>query len=89
MTDALAFTEEEIRIIKGLYTAADSAARRQFVRDALELQSGEAVLSIGCGPGFETAGLAEPVGTDGRVLGIDPGCSNRLSIRGWSISKGT
>lgn len=43
MSDALEFTDEEIRIIKGLYTAADSAKRRQFVRDALDLQSGEEV----------------------------------------------
>lgn len=71
MTDALEFTDEEIRIIKGLYTTTDSAERRQFVRDALDLQPGEDVISIGCGPGFETAGLAEAVGPDGRVHGID------------------
>lgn len=46
MTDALEFTDEEIRIIKGAYTATDSAERRQFVRDALELQPGENVISI-------------------------------------------
>lgn len=71
MSEALEFTEEEIRIIKALYTASDSANRRQFVREALNLQTGEEAISIGCGPGFETAGLAEAVGIDGQVHGID------------------
>ena len=71
MTDALDFTDEEIHLLKELYTASDTAKRRQFVSDALELQPGEEVISIGCGPGFETAGLAKTVGTDGRVQGID------------------
>lgn len=71
MTDALEFTDEEIRIIKTLYTSSDAEKRREFVRDALDIQPGEEVISIGCGPGFETAGLAEAVGTNGRVHGID------------------
>lgn len=71
MTDALEFTGEEIQTLKAAYTASDTAERRQFVRDALALQPGEDVISVGCGPGFETAGLAEAVGTDGRVHGID------------------
>lgn len=71
MTDELEFTDEEIRIIEALYAASDAVERRQFVRGALDLQQGEEVISIGCGPGFETAGLAEVVGTDGRVYGID------------------
>lgn len=71
MSGALEFTDEEIAIIEALYSASDAAARREFVRDALDLQPGEEVISIGCGPRFETAGLAETVGTDGRVFGID------------------
>jgi ubiquinone/menaquinone biosynthesis C-methylase UbiE len=71
MTDALRFTDEEIRTIEALYTSADAAKRRQFVRDALALHPGDDVVSIGCGPGFETAGLADVVGADGRVYGID------------------
>lgn len=67
MTDALEFTDEEIKTIKALYTAGDAADRRQFVRDVLDLRPGEEVISIGCGPGFETAGLAEAVGAKFRV----------------------
>lgn len=71
MSDALEFTDEEIQTLKAAYTTSDTAERRQFVRDALALQPGEEVISIGCGPGFETADLAEAVGPNGRVYGID------------------
>jgi ubiquinone/menaquinone biosynthesis C-methylase UbiE len=71
MTDDLTFTDEEVQRLEALYTSSDAAERRQFVRDALHLQPGEDVIAVGCGPGFETAGLAEAVGTDGGVYGID------------------
>ena len=71
MTDDLTFTNEEVQRLEALYTSSDAAERRQFVRDALHLQPGGDVIAVGCGPGFETAGLAEAVGTDGRVHGID------------------
>lgn len=42
--------------------------RRQFVSELLGLQSGEMVLSVGCGPGFEPAALAD---SDGVVHAVD------------------
>ena len=39
--------------------------------DALELQSGERVIHVGCGTGYYTAILAEIVGPTGRVVAID------------------
>lgn len=71
MSDGLEFTDEEINIIRTLYSGSDARARREFVRDSLDLLPGEDIISIGCGPGYETAGLADAVGPDGRVLGID------------------
>lgn len=71
MTDALEFTDEEIQILESLYTTSAAEERREFIKDGLDLQPGEEIISIGCGPGFETASLAEAVGTDGRVRGID------------------
>ena len=47
--------------------------------DALELQPGESVLHVGCGVGYYTAIIAEVVGADGLVWGveIDPGLAER------------
>jgi ubiquinone/menaquinone biosynthesis C-methylase UbiE len=44
---------------------------RNFVCEELPLQPSDAVLSVGCGPGFETAVLAQQVGHTGRVTGVD------------------
>jgi protein-L-isoaspartate(D-aspartate) O-methyltransferase len=39
--------------------------------DALDLQSGDTVVHVGCGTGYYTAILAEVVGPHGRVVGIE------------------
>ncbi len=56
--------------------------------DALELRGGERVLHLGCGVGYYTAILAETVGPEGRVLGIeaDPGLAARAAtnLRRWT-----
>ncbi|MFJ4676294.1 methyltransferase domain-containing protein [Kitasatospora sp. NPDC088783] len=48
-------------------TAANSAAYL-----LPELRPGQRLLDVGCGPGTITADLAELVGPDGRVVGIEP-----------------
>ncbi len=65
------FDEEEAKRLEAIYTTPSASARRQLVRDRLDLETGETVVSIGCGPGFEPAELAEAVGETGRVLGVD------------------
>lgn len=65
------FDEEEAKRLEAIYTTPSATERRQLVRDRLDLQAGEAVISIGCGPGFEPAELAHVVGETGRVIGID------------------
>lgn len=71
MSDQHVYDEEEAKRIEAIYTTSAAANRRQLVRDRLALEPNEAVLSIGCGPGFEPAELAEVVGEGGHVHGID------------------
>lgn len=71
MPDQHTYDEEETKRLEALYTSPTAAKRRESIRDRLNLQPGEAVLSIGCGPGFEPAELAETVGKSGLVYGID------------------
>ncbi len=37
----------------------------------MNIQGGDAVLDVGCGPGFDTISLAKIVGPSGKVVGID------------------
>jgi protein-L-isoaspartate(D-aspartate) O-methyltransferase len=39
--------------------------------DALELKTGDSVVHVGCGVGYYTAIIAETVGTEGRVVGVE------------------
>lgn len=66
----LEYDEEEVAREEANYQTATARARRAFVRDQLDLKSGESVLSIGCGPGFEPAELATET-TAERVVGVD------------------
>lgn len=63
--------EDEARMLEDILTTSSAESFRRFVRDRLNLRPDESVLSIGCGPGFETAVLAEDVGERGRIHGID------------------
>jgi arsenite methyltransferase len=67
----LAFDEDVARQIEALYLTRDAARRRRLVREALGTQPGDRVLDVGCGPGFYCLEIAEEVGPDGLVVGID------------------
>lgn len=71
MADQHVYDEEAAERLETLYTSTPMVERRELIRDRLDLRPAEAVLSIGCGPGFETAELAEAVGDSGHVYGID------------------
>lgn len=66
----LEYDEEEVAREEANYQTATARARRAFVREQLDLTADEAVLSIGCGPGFEPAELAAETAAN-RVVGID------------------
>src|SRR5215467_12376460 len=42
---------------------------------AMHLQSGQAVLDVGCGPASDTLALASLVGPTGQVVGVDHGAA--------------
>lgn len=71
MSDRHVYDEEQAERLAAVYTASSTVDRRERLLELLDLDAGESVLSIGCGPGYEPAAIAEAVGIDGRVHGID------------------
>ena len=68
----------------------DTLAHREKAVSLLNLERGDTVLDVGCGPGTNFELLREAVGPDGHVLGIDysPGMVQRANERiekyGWA-----
>lgn len=71
MTEGVTFDEDALEGMVRIYRTPSMRERRHHIREALSLEPGERVLSIGCGPGFEPRGFARDVGEAGRVLGVD------------------
>src|SRR5262249_40462240 len=67
----LEFTEDAARQLERLYLTRDIVAQRSETIRQLGLRGGESVLDVGCGPGFLCESIAEIVGRDGAVTGID------------------
>jgi arsenite methyltransferase len=67
----LHFTEDAARQLESLYLTRDIVAQRSETIKQLGLRTGERVLDVGCGPGFLCESIAEVVGRDGTVTGID------------------
>ena len=67
----LEFTEDAARQLERLYLTSDVVAQRSETIKLLALRRGERVLDVGCGPGFLCEDIAEVVGRDGAVTGID------------------
>jgi arsenite methyltransferase len=68
----LEFDEQASRQVETVYSTPDVVEQRGAVRRALALRPGERVLDVGSGPGFLAAEMAAEVGSDGRVVGVDP-----------------
>lgn len=71
MGDTLEYDADEAAQEASIYETDAAAQRRERVRALLDPDAGAAVLSIGCGPGFELAELGDSVGESGSVLGVD------------------
>ena len=68
----LQFDEVLSRRIEATYTTPDVVDQRRTTLRVLDLRRGEDVLDIGSGPGFLAAEMAQEVGPDGTVTGLDP-----------------
>jgi len=51
--------------------AQELGAYKAYVRTALDLSAGLTVVDLGCGPGTDLIAMAEGVGSNGRVIGVD------------------
>jgi arsenite methyltransferase len=67
----LEFTKDAARRLESQYLTRDMVAQRAETIRRLALSRGERVLDVGCGPGFLCESMAEIVGGDGAVVGID------------------
>jgi arsenite methyltransferase len=68
----LQFDEAASRRVEASYTTPDVVEQRRQVIAALDLHRGERVLDVGSGPGLLAAEMAEVVGPEGAVHGVDP-----------------
>lgn len=71
VAEQLEFDEQASRRVEAVYRTPDVVEQRQVIRTALALRPGERVLDIGCGPGLLAHEMAEDVGAEGRVDGVD------------------
>ena len=71
LTSQLTFDEGVARQIELLYLTRDAARRRRLVKEALSARPGDQVLDVGSGPGFYCLEIADEVGPEGRVVGVD------------------
>jgi SAM-dependent methyltransferase len=69
--NGLKFTDEVAWQLEQVYLTKDVSAQRSETVRQLALSDGERVLDIGSGPGFLCERIAEIVGRDGAVKGID------------------
>ena len=80
--------------LEAVYRGADVVAQREETIKRLGLKPGEHVLDIGSGPGFLCQTMAEIVGPNGRVQGVDLSihmvtrANSRNSLEWLSFSQG-
>lgn len=65
------FDEEGANTLAAIYLTPDVVAQREKVLALLAPKAMERALDIGCGPGLTTEALANAVGPQGHVLGLD------------------
>ncbi|MCW0216474.1 MAG: methyltransferase domain-containing protein [Pseudonocardia sp.] len=77
----LDFDDEGTRLIELVYRSPDVVEQRARTLALLAPRPGETILDVGSGPGFLLASLAEAVGPEGRVHGVDPSRAMNAAAR--------
>lgn len=67
----LGFGDEGARRLRRVYSTPDVVGQRDEVLRLLRPAPGESVLDVGSGPGFLAGAIADAVGPDGAVRGLD------------------
>jgi len=75
MASNLKYNEEESRRTEQAYLAPEIVRQRERTLALIGPQNGEQIVDVGCGPGLLAHGLAEAVGNEGQVLGVDSSSS--------------
>jgi ubiquinone/menaquinone biosynthesis C-methylase UbiE len=68
----MVFDERVAAQLEAFYRTTDVRRRRALALEALAAAPGDAVLDVGCGPGFYVEDLLAAVGPGGAVTGVDP-----------------
>lgn len=68
---SIKFDKNTAEILDQLYQSKDAQKRRQAVLNALQVQTGEDVLDIGTGLGHLALEMADIVGPEGKIVGMD------------------
>ena len=71
MTGGSVFDDTASQQLEAVYVTPDIVRQRSAILARLNLQPGETVLDVGSGPGLLMADIAEVVGPQGRVVGVD------------------
>jgi arsenite methyltransferase len=71
MGDQIDFDERTAAQLEVVYRTRDIRRRRALAQQALAAQPGDAVLDVGCGPGFYVVDILDIVGENGAVTGVD------------------
>jgi len=71
MCDTIQFDEAEAKHMVKWYLTPDVVKQRKIVLSALNLQPGERILDIGCGPGLLVEDMAAVIGQNGSICGVD------------------
>ena len=66
------FDQEIGEIQRKAVQSQEGIGRRKIIMDSLAVASGQSILDLGCGGGYQVRSLALAVGSEGRVVGVDP-----------------